>query len=55
MLQWAPIQVLTPKLVREHFDLGVGAYGLLFSLLGVGMIVGTFIFGQLQPADGGAA
>ena len=49
MLQWASIQVLTPKLVREHFDLGVGAYGLLFSLIGGGMIVGTFIFGQLNP------
>ena len=27
MLQWASIQVLTPKLVRGHFGLGVGAYG----------------------------
>ena len=49
MLQWASIQVLTPKLVREHFDLGVGAYGLLFSLIGGGMIVGTFVFGQVNP------
>ena len=49
MLQWASIQVLTPKLVREHFDLGVGAYGLLFSLIGGGMIIGTFVFGQLNP------
>ena len=47
MLQWASIQVLTPKLVREHFDLGVGAYGLIFSLIGGGMIIGTFLFGQL--------
>ena len=30
MFQWAPIQVLTPKLVREHFHLGVRAYGLIF-------------------------
>ena len=49
MLQWASIQVLTPKLVREHFDLGVGAYGLLFSLIGGGMIVGSFLVGQLNP------
>jgi MFS family permease len=49
MLQWAPIQVLTPKLVREHFHLGVGAYGLVFSLIGAGMIVGTVLFGQLNP------
>src|SRR6476659_889420 len=49
MLQWASIQVLTPKLVREHFDLGGGAYGLLFSLIGGGMIVGSFLVGQLNP------
>ncbi len=49
MLQWAPIQVLTPKLVREHFHLGIGAYGLVFSMIGAGMIVGTVLVGQLNP------
>jgi MFS family permease len=49
MFQWAPIQVLTPKLVHEHFNLGVGAYGLIFSTLGAGMIVGATTFGQLNP------
>jgi MFS family permease len=49
MFQWAPIQVLTPKLVREHFDLGVRAYGLLFSLIGAGMIVGSVLFAQFNP------
>ena len=49
MLQWASIQVLTPKLVREHFGLGVGAYGILFSLIGGGMIIGSFLVGQLNP------
>jgi MFS family permease len=49
MLQWASIQVLTPKLVREHFGLGVGAYGLVFSLIGAGMILGSMLFGQLNP------
>src|SRR4051812_14564218 len=49
MFQWAPIQVLTPKLVREHFDLGVRAYGLVFSMLGAGMVVGAVSFGQLNP------
>jgi MFS family permease len=49
MFQWAPIQVLTPKLVREHFHLGVRAYGLVFSMLGAGMIVGATVFGQLNP------
>jgi MFS family permease len=49
MFQWAPIQVLTPKLVREHFHLGVGAYGLVFSLIGAGMIIGSVLVGQLNP------
>jgi MFS family permease len=49
MLQFAPQQVLLPKLVKEHFGGGVGAYGLLTSLLGVGTIAGTLLFGQLQP------
>jgi hypothetical protein len=49
MFQWAPIQVLTPKLVREHFDLGVRAYGAIFSAIGAGMIVGAVTFAQLNP------
>jgi len=49
MFQWAPIQVLTPKLVREHYHLGVRAYGFVFSMLGAGMVVGTAVFGQLNP------
>src|SRR6266550_3922476 len=49
MCQWAPIQVLTPKLVRAHFHLGVGAYGVIFSMLGAGMIVGAVAFAQLDP------
>jgi MFS family permease len=49
MFQWAPIQVLTPKLVREHFDLGVRAYGVIFSAIGAGMIVGAVTFAQLNP------
>jgi len=49
MFQWAPIQVLTPKLVHTHFDLGVGAYGFIFSMLGAGMIVGAVAFARLNP------
>ena len=49
MFQWAPIQVLTPKLVRTHFNLGVGAYGFIFSMLGAGMIVGAAAFAHLNP------
>ena len=49
MLQLAPIQVLLPKLVREHFDRGVGAYGVIASMVGVGTVAGTIVFGYLQP------
>ena len=49
MLQLAPQQVLLPKLIDEQFDRGVGAYGLLQTLLGAGTVVGTLLFGQLQP------
>ena len=49
MLQFAPQQVLMPKLVSHHFHRGVGAYGLLVSLIGVGTVTGTLLFGQLQP------
>ena len=48
-LQYAPQQVLLPKLVHEHFDRGVGAYGALTTSLGVGTVLGTLAFGQLQP------
>src|SRR6185295_10715603 len=49
MFQWAPIQVLTPKLVRNHFHLSVGAYGVILSMLGAGMIVGAITFAQMNP------
>ena len=48
MFQWAPIQVLTPKLVRDHFHLSVRAYGVIFSVLGAGMIIGAITFAQLN-------
>lgn len=48
MFQWAPIQVLTPKLVREHFGLGVRAYGVVFSAIGAGMVVGSVLVAQLN-------
>ena len=49
MLQYAPQQVLLPKLVDEQWHRGVGSYALLTTLLGVGTVVGTLLFGQLQP------
>jgi MFS family permease len=49
MLQLAPQQVLLPKLVHEQWDRGVAAYAFLTTLLGVGTVTGTLLFGQLQP------
>ena len=49
MLQLAPQQVLMPELVREHFDRGIGAYGLLTTAFGAGTVVGTLAFGQFTP------
>jgi MFS family permease len=49
MLQLAPQQVLMPKLVAEQWGRGVGAYGVLTTMIGVGTVVGTLLFGQLQP------
>jgi MFS family permease len=49
MLQFAPQQVLLPKLVAEQWGRGVEAYALLTTLLGLGTVAGTLLFGQLQP------
>ena len=49
MIGVAPFQALLPKLVEQHYHRGVGAYGLLFTLMGAGMVVGAGIFGQLNP------
>lgn len=48
MIQFAPMQVLLPKLVHDHFGRGVTAYGLLTSAFGAGMVVGTLAFGRLD-------
>jgi len=49
MLQFAPQQVLMPKLVDQQWDRGVDSYALLTTLLGAGTVAGTLLFGQLQP------
>ena len=49
MLQLAPQQVLMPKLVTTQWHRGIGSYALLTTLMGVGTVAGTLLFGQLQP------
>ena len=41
MVGYAAFQVLLPKLVEQEWNGGVGSYGVLFTLQGVGMIVGS--------------
>jgi MFS family permease len=49
MVAMAPFQTLLPRLVRSHFHLGIGAYGLIFSLQAVGMVLGSFTFAHVNP------
>jgi MFS family permease len=49
MVAMAPYQTLLPRLVRSHFHLGIGAYGLIFSLQAVGMVLGSFTFAHVNP------
>ena len=49
MVAMAPFQTLLPRLVKEHFHLGIGAYGLIFSLQAVGMVLGSFVFAHVNP------
>jgi MFS family permease len=49
LVGYAALQVLLPKLVREAWGGGVGSYGLLFTLQGVGMVAGSVVLGQTSP------
>lgn len=49
MVALAPYQALLPRLIKQHFGLGVGAYGLIFSLQAVGMVLGSLVFARTNP------
>jgi MFS family permease len=49
MVGFAAFQVLLPKLVEQEWHGGVGSYGLLFTLQGVGMVIGSVVLAQLSP------
>jgi MFS family permease len=49
MVGYAAFQVLLPKLIEEEWSGGVGAYGLVFALQGVGMVIGSIVLGQVSP------
>ena len=50
MVGFAALQVLLPKLVAQEWHGGVGAYGLLFTLQGIGMVLGSVVLAQTAPA-----
>ncbi len=49
MVGYASFQVLLPKLIEEKWSGGVGSYGLVFALQGVGMVIGSIVLGQVSP------
>jgi MFS family permease len=51
LVGYAALQVLLPKVVVEEWNGGVGAYGLLFTLQGVGMVIGSVVLGQTSPTQ----
>jgi MFS family permease len=50
MVGFAALQVLLPKLVAQEWHGGVGSYGLLFTLQGIGMVLGSVVLAQTAPA-----
>ena len=49
MVAMTPFTALLPKLVRDEYDRGVGAYGALFSLSAVGMVAGSLLYARVNP------
>jgi len=49
MVGYAAFQVLLPKLIEDSWNGGVGSYGLIFSLQGLGMVIGSIVLGQTSP------
>jgi MFS family permease len=49
MAGYAAFQVLLPKLIEQKWSGGVASYGLIFTLQGLGMVIGTIVLGQAPP------
>jgi MFS family permease len=49
MVGFAALQVLLPKLVEQEWHGGVGSYGVLFTLQGLGMVLGSVVLAQTSP------
>jgi MFS family permease len=49
MVAMSPYTVLLPRLVQSHYHRGVGSYGLLFSAMAAGMVVGSLAWARWHP------
>jgi predicted MFS family arabinose efflux permease len=49
MVAMSPYIALLPDLVREEYGRGVGSYGLLFSLMSLGMVAGSLTYARWRP------
>ena len=49
MVAMSPFVTLLPQFVRTHYERGVGSYGLLFSAMAAGMVVGSLIWARWHP------
>ncbi len=49
MLAMAPFTALLPRVVQQHYHRGVGSYGVLFSAMAAGMVVGSLAWAKWHP------
>ncbi len=49
MIAMAPYTALLPGIVLTHYHRGVGAYGLLFSVMAAGMVAGSLVWARRHP------
>jgi MFS family permease len=49
MVAMAPYTALLPRIVQDHYGRGVGAYGVLFSAMAAGNVVGALLWARWNP------
>jgi MFS family permease len=49
MVAMSPFTALLPRVVQGHYHRGVGSYGLLFSAMSVGLVVGSLVWARWHP------
>jgi MFS family permease len=49
MVAMAPYTTLLPRVVQHHYHRGVGSYGVLFSAIAAGMVIGSLAWAKWHP------